>query len=133
MVGPSGDPGEIALGPEDFGEDLGGVAHHTDRQRPSCLHRSEDPLDCVVEVVGQFVEVAGFDAPLRTGVGERSARGDQRPYPVPLDRPDRHPSWLSSIREGLAYVWGHPELRATLVLVTFVSILAIFDSKLSLA
>ena len=40
---------------------------------------------------------------------------------VPLDRPDRHPSWLSSIREGLSYARHSPRVRLVLSMTTVVS------------
>jgi MFS family permease len=40
---------------------------------------------------------------------------------VPLDRPDRHPSWIASIREGLAYARRSPRVRLVLAMTTVVS------------
>ena len=40
---------------------------------------------------------------------------------VPLDRPERHPSWLSSIREGLSYARHSPRVRLVLLMTTVVS------------
>jgi MFS family permease len=40
---------------------------------------------------------------------------------VPLDRPKEHPSWLSSIREGLAYARRSPRVRLVLAMTTVVS------------
>jgi MFS family permease len=40
---------------------------------------------------------------------------------VALDRPERHPSWLSSIREGLAYARRSPRVRLVLAMTTVVS------------
>ncbi len=40
---------------------------------------------------------------------------------VPLDRPESHPSWISSIREGLSYARHSPRVRLVLVMTTVVS------------
>jgi MFS family permease len=40
---------------------------------------------------------------------------------VPLDRPERHPSWISSIREGLSYARHSPRVRLVLSMTTVVS------------
>ena len=40
---------------------------------------------------------------------------------VPLDRPERHPSWISSIREGLSYARHSPRVRLVLAMTTVVS------------
>ncbi|HEY6583960.1 MAG TPA: MFS transporter [Gaiellaceae bacterium] len=40
---------------------------------------------------------------------------------VPVDRPDEHPSWLSSIREGLSYARRSPRVRLVLLMTTVVS------------
>ena len=40
---------------------------------------------------------------------------------VPLDRPERHPSWISSIREGLSYARHSPRVRLVLLMTTVVS------------
>jgi MFS family permease len=40
---------------------------------------------------------------------------------VPLDRPERHPSWLASIREGLGYARHSPRVRLVLATTTVVS------------
>ena len=40
---------------------------------------------------------------------------------VPLNRPERHPSWLSSIREGLSYARHSPRVRLVLLMTTVVS------------
>jgi MFS family permease len=40
---------------------------------------------------------------------------------VPVDRPDRHPSWLTSIREGLGYARHSPRVRLVLAMTTVVS------------
>jgi MFS family permease len=40
---------------------------------------------------------------------------------VPLVRPDRHPSWIASIREGLAYARRSPRVRLVLAMTTVVS------------
>jgi MFS family permease len=40
---------------------------------------------------------------------------------VPLERPERHPSWISSIREGLSYARHSPRVRLVLAMTTVVS------------
>jgi MFS family permease len=40
---------------------------------------------------------------------------------VPVERPERHPSWLASIREGLAYARHSPRVRLVLAMTTVVS------------
>jgi MFS family permease len=40
---------------------------------------------------------------------------------VPVDRPEEHPSWLSSIREGLSYARRSPRVRLVLLMTTVVS------------
>jgi MFS family permease len=40
---------------------------------------------------------------------------------VPVDRPEQHPSWLSSIREGLSYARRSPRVRLVLLMTTVVS------------
>jgi MFS family permease len=40
---------------------------------------------------------------------------------VRLDRPDSHPSWISSIREGLSYARHSPRVRLVLAMTTVVS------------
>jgi predicted MFS family arabinose efflux permease len=40
---------------------------------------------------------------------------------VPLERPERHPSWLGSIREGLSYARHSPRVRLVLAMTTVVS------------
>ena len=40
---------------------------------------------------------------------------------VPVDRPERHPSWISSIREGLSYARRSPRVRLVLAMTTVVS------------
>jgi MFS family permease len=40
---------------------------------------------------------------------------------VPVDRPKEHPSWLSSIREGLSYARRSPRVRLVLLMTTVVS------------
>jgi MFS family permease len=40
---------------------------------------------------------------------------------VPLDRPESHPSWISSIREGLSYARHSPRVRLVLAMTTVVS------------
>jgi MFS family permease len=40
---------------------------------------------------------------------------------VPLDRPERHPSWITSIREGLGYARRSPRVRLVLAMTTVVS------------
>jgi MFS family permease len=40
---------------------------------------------------------------------------------VPLDRPERHPSWITSIREGLGYARHSPRVRLVLAMTTVVS------------
>jgi MFS family permease len=40
---------------------------------------------------------------------------------VPVERPDRHPSWLSSIREGLSYARHSPSVRLVLAMTVVVS------------
>jgi MFS family permease len=40
---------------------------------------------------------------------------------VPVDRPERHPSWITSIREGLSYARRSPRVRLVLAMTTVVS------------
>jgi MFS family permease len=40
---------------------------------------------------------------------------------VQLDRPERHPSWITSIREGLSYARRSPRVRLVLAMTTVVS------------
>ena len=40
---------------------------------------------------------------------------------VPLDRPEHHPSWITSIREGLGYARRSPRVRLVLAMTTVVS------------
>jgi MFS family permease len=40
---------------------------------------------------------------------------------VPLDRPERHPPWIKSIREGLGYARRSPRVRLVLMMTTVVS------------
>jgi MFS family permease len=40
---------------------------------------------------------------------------------VPVDRPEQHPSWLASIREGLGYARHSPRVRLVLAMTTVVS------------
>ena len=40
---------------------------------------------------------------------------------VPLDRPEQHPSWLKSIREGLGYARRSPRVRLVLAMTVVVS------------
>jgi MFS family permease len=40
---------------------------------------------------------------------------------VPVERPDRHQSWVASIREGLRYAWRSPRVRLVLAMTTVVS------------
>ena len=40
---------------------------------------------------------------------------------VPIERPEQHPSWLSSIREGLSYARRSPRVRLVLAMTTVVS------------
>jgi MFS family permease len=40
---------------------------------------------------------------------------------VPLDRPERHPPWIKSIREGLVYARQSPRVRLVLMMTTVVS------------
>jgi MFS family permease len=40
---------------------------------------------------------------------------------VPLDRPERHPPWITSIREGLGYAKRSPRVRLVLAMTTVVS------------